>query len=147
MDFHSYFFGLDTGSRAEFAGRCGSSVGYMLQVAYRRKRIELGLADCIVAVSGGVIPILSLPLTEKAIQQHSIRSSALTMQSASARGTEESKKRLGWRVIGIPPGGCASGPAKPLRDQPYELIGAAEKCRDMALSDGWGKVELVEVLQ
>lgn len=69
MTFRSYFTGLDADARADYAKSVGSTVGYLLQVAYENKRVELGLADVMVAVANGAITLADLPLTDRAIDQ------------------------------------------------------------------------------
>lgn len=73
MNFRAYFLGLDSAARAEFANKVGSTVGYLTQVAYGNKQIELGLADVLVAVSAGSLTLDDVPLTERAKVQHATR--------------------------------------------------------------------------
>lgn len=76
MSFRTYFFALDQEQRASFAERAGSSAGYLTQVAYGNKSVELGLADVLVAVSNGALKLSDIPLTLRAMQQHGVRSAA-----------------------------------------------------------------------
>lgn len=78
MDFRTFYLGLDTHEREQFAKRCGTTRGYCNQVAYADKRIELGLADVFVAVSGGRLSLEGLPLTDRAHAQRAIRSGIQT---------------------------------------------------------------------
>ena len=66
MDFKTFYLGLPRPDREAFAAKIGSTVGYCHQLAYGKKQVELGMADVIVASSGGVIEIEALPLTERA---------------------------------------------------------------------------------
>jgi hypothetical protein len=70
MSFRDYFLGLDSDQRAAYAERSGSTVGYLLQIAYGNKQVELGLADVLVAQAGGHLDLNGLPLTERALDQH-----------------------------------------------------------------------------
>lgn len=73
MAFHDYFFSMSVAERDVFATSAGTSRGYLTQVAYENKRVELGFADVLVAVSGGRLGLDDLPLTENARQQRAIR--------------------------------------------------------------------------
>ena len=73
MSFRAYFFALDQAQRSTFADRVGSSSAYLSQVAYGNKQVDLGFADVLVAVSEGRLKLADLPLTERALQQHQIR--------------------------------------------------------------------------
>lgn len=73
MDFKTYYLGLDPKARESFAERVGTTIAYCHQLAYGTKRIELGLADAIVAASVQKITLAELPLTEKAKFQSKAR--------------------------------------------------------------------------
>lgn len=73
MSFRTYFLGLDAAGRTAYADRAGSTVGYLLQVAYENRRVELGFADVLVAASANELTLDSLPLTDRAIEQHKRR--------------------------------------------------------------------------
>lgn len=73
MSFRSYFFELEPPERAAFAERVQSTVGYMTQVAYGNKQVELGLADVMVTVAGGALAHADIPLTPRAQMQMQIR--------------------------------------------------------------------------
>lgn len=73
MDFKTFWKDLAADAREEFAASVGTTVGYCHQIAYGNKRIELGLADAMVARSGGGLSLDSLPLTDKAVFQHRSR--------------------------------------------------------------------------
>lgn len=76
MSFRRYLLGLTLDKRRDVAARVGSSLGYLQQVAYGNKQIELGLADALVAVCDGHVALDDLPLTERARLQHAVRSGA-----------------------------------------------------------------------
>jgi hypothetical protein len=73
MDFKTFFFGLSVAERDLFAGRAHTSRGLLTQVAYKNKRIELGFADVLIALSGGQVTLDELPLTDNATRQRGIR--------------------------------------------------------------------------
>lgn len=75
MRFKDYFFGLPVAERESFAQRAGTTRGYLNQVAYGNKQIELGLADVLVALADGVT-LDELPLTDNARRQRAIREEA-----------------------------------------------------------------------
>jgi hypothetical protein len=73
MDFKAFYQGLLPDRREAFAKAVGSTVGYCHQIAYGNKRIELGLADAIVAASSGALQLDDLPLTARAEHQRTVR--------------------------------------------------------------------------
>lgn len=73
MDFKTFYQGLTPDQRQTLASKVGTSVGYCHQIAYGTKRIELGLADAIVAASQGDLTLDDLPLTERAQFQRDAR--------------------------------------------------------------------------
>lgn len=73
MSFRTFFLELDEAARKRFAERAGSSAGYLALVAYGHKRVELGMADVLVALGEGKFSLGDLPLTERAKAQHAIR--------------------------------------------------------------------------
>jgi hypothetical protein len=73
MDFKRFFMALAPDERSAFAVRANTSVGYLTQVAYGNKRLELGFADVLSSLSGGLVQLNELPLTENAARQHAIR--------------------------------------------------------------------------
>lgn len=73
MDFKTYYQRLTAEAREEFAKKVGTSVGYCHQLAYGTKRVELGLADAIVATAGGEVGLDELPLTDRAKHQRIAR--------------------------------------------------------------------------
>ena len=74
MDFKTFYLGLTSEKRDEFADAASTSRGYCNQVAYAGKKIELGMADVFVAKSGGALTLDALPLTDRAMQQRAARS-------------------------------------------------------------------------
>lgn len=76
MDFRTFFRPLSSEQREAFAAAIHSTVGYCHQIAYGGKRIELGLADAIVAVApsfGGALSLTDLELTDRARLQDEVR--------------------------------------------------------------------------
>ena len=82
MDFKTYFFGLPVAEREAFAAKAHTSRGFLNQVAYRNKPIELGFADAICALSGGQVGLDDLLLTENAQRQRAIREGATEPKAA-----------------------------------------------------------------
>lgn len=76
MDFKVFFFDMPVEERDAFAAKAQTSRGMLTQVAYRNKRIELGLADVICALSAHRVTLDDLPLTQNAARQREIRQSA-----------------------------------------------------------------------
>lgn len=74
MTFRTFFLSLSRPEREAYAQQAGTTAATLIQVAYGRKRVELGFADALVAVSGGALGIADIPLTDKAAAQHAIRS-------------------------------------------------------------------------
>jgi hypothetical protein len=73
MDFKTFFFNKTVAERDEFAALAGTSRGLLTQVAYGNKRVELGFADVIVALSGGSVELDGIALTDNATRQRQIR--------------------------------------------------------------------------
>lgn len=73
MRFKSHLLGLPLNERKLLAERAGTTLGTLGQVVYAGKHIELGLADCLVALCDG-ISLDDLPLTQRARRQHLVRS-------------------------------------------------------------------------
>lgn len=73
MDFHTFYFGMAVPERELFAQRAYTSPNVLSQVAYQKKRVELGFADVLVTLSGGRLSLDSLPLTDRAARQRAIR--------------------------------------------------------------------------
>lgn len=72
MDFRTFYRQLPPDQREAFAQKVHTTVGYCHQITCG-KRIELGLADAIVTVSGGVVTLGELNLTERAKVQDLVR--------------------------------------------------------------------------
>jgi hypothetical protein len=75
--FKSFYSTLTPDQREAFAKRIGTTPGYCHQLAYG-KRLELGLADVIVAVAPefkGQIKLEDLNLTDRARTQDAVRKS------------------------------------------------------------------------
>lgn len=75
MDFRTYYRQLAPDERAAFAEKVHTTPGYCHQITCG-KRIELGLADAIVAVSCGSVSLGELPLTDRAKAQDVVRKGA-----------------------------------------------------------------------
>jgi len=73
MTFKIRYLGLPVNERESVAQQAGTTRGMLNQVAYAGKEIELGLADCLVALLDG-LTLDDLPLTERARKQRLVRS-------------------------------------------------------------------------
>lgn len=73
MNLKTFLAGLAADQRAAFAVACGTTPSMLQQIAGGHKRIELGFADALVAVSRGAIALSDLPLTDRARTQLAIR--------------------------------------------------------------------------
>ncbi len=71
--FKAHYLGLSVPSREVLAKRAGTTKGTLNQIVYGGKRVELGLADCLVALCPG-LTLSDIPLTVRAVQQHQVRS-------------------------------------------------------------------------
>lgn len=71
--FKQHYLNLTVSERDSLALQAGTTRGTLNQVVYGGKHIELGLADCLVALCPG-LTLADLPLTERARQQHAVRS-------------------------------------------------------------------------
>lgn len=90
-DFKTFYRGLRPEQREAFAERIHTTTGYCHQIAAGTKRLELGLADAIVAVVpefGGYLGLAELPLTDRARAQDSVRKSAPSAANEPWDGTE-----------------------------------------------------------
>ena len=81
--FKTHYLGLSVNERDSLAQQAGSTRGTLNQIIYGGKRIELGLADCLVALCPGLC-LDDLPLTERAQHQRLIREHKVTEQVAGA---------------------------------------------------------------
>ncbi|MCY1246085.1 hypothetical protein D9M72_592870 [compost metagenome] len=79
--FKTYFLGLPVNERESLALQAGTTRGTLNQVVYGGKLIEIGLADCLVALCDG-ISLDDLPLTDRARRQHQVRSGAIDSADA-----------------------------------------------------------------
>lgn len=70
--FKSHYLKLSVNERESLAQQAGTTRGTLNQVVYGGKQIELGLADCLVALCPDV-QLSDLPLTDRARKQRSIR--------------------------------------------------------------------------
>lgn len=85
MHFKAHYLALSTTARDDLARRAGTTRGTLNQVVYAGKEIELGLADCLVALCQGV-ELADLPLTERAKHQHAVRTEAPPAEQAEQGG-------------------------------------------------------------
>jgi len=72
MRFKHHYLTLPVNERESLAQQAGTTRGTLNQVVYAGKHIELGLADCLVALCPG-LSLDDMPLTERARQQRSVR--------------------------------------------------------------------------
>jgi hypothetical protein len=86
MDFKNYYLGLTPLARDQFAEKASTSRGYCNQIAYASKQIELGMADVFVVLSGGILTLEELPLTDRAKQQLKVRSGEFPDAFAGTEG-------------------------------------------------------------
>lgn len=82
--FKTYWQGLEAPEREAFAKNIGTTVGYCHQIAFGGKRVELGLADAMVAHSAGRLSLADLPLTDRAKFQHAARSGVAAADAKAA---------------------------------------------------------------
>lgn len=93
-DFKAFYQSLTPEGRSDFANKTGTTLGYLQQLAYGGKRIELGLADVLVAASGGLLSLDRLNLTPRAEFQRTARvrkpgrAKRIKPQAAQANQTE-----------------------------------------------------------
>lgn len=73
MKFKDHYLALSTEKRDALARQAGTTRGTLNQIVYAGKHIELGLADCLVALCPG-LSLEDMPLTERAKQQALTRS-------------------------------------------------------------------------
>ena len=83
MEFKTHYLALTVAQRDVLAERAGTTRGTLNQVVYAGKQIELGLADCLVALCPGV-SLDDMPLTERAAQQRAVRSSGAKVVTSGA---------------------------------------------------------------
>ncbi|MBT9467200.1 hypothetical protein [Hydrogenophaga sp.] len=93
MDFRTFFRHLTPDQREAFAQKVQTTVGYCHQLAYGEKRLELGLADAIVAVApafGCVITLAELELTDRAKAHNEIRRGSGVVDEVHGSGVSTS---------------------------------------------------------
>lgn len=74
MSFKTFYLSLTPAERVVFSEQAGTTTGLCHQLAYSgAKQVELGLADAMVAVSGGRLSLDDIPLTDRARFQRSVR--------------------------------------------------------------------------
>lgn len=82
MSFKNRWLSLSVAERESVAQQAMTTRGTLHQVAYTGKKIELGLADCLVALFPG-LTLDGLPLTDRARQQAVVRAGNATDVSDS----------------------------------------------------------------
>ena len=83
MSFKTYYLSLAVAERADFATQAGTTTGLCHQLAYTdSKRVELGLADAMVAVSNGRLSLDDIPLTDRAQFQREVRTTNQPKEAA-----------------------------------------------------------------
>lgn len=75
-----YMVDLDPPQRKAYAELAKSSVGFLTQLAYCKKRVGLGFADMLVALSGHRVTLDGIQLTTDGARQRLIRESAAASQ-------------------------------------------------------------------
>lgn len=76
MSFKDHWLRLPVAERESVAQRAMTTRGTLNQVAYASKRVELGLADCLMALMPG-LALADIPLTDRAKQQAIVRATSL----------------------------------------------------------------------
>ncbi|CAN7593917.1 hypothetical protein LJR039_004336 [Pseudorhodoferax sp. LjRoot39] len=76
--------GMKTEERDELAKGAGTTRGLVNQIAFGGKKVELGLADCFVALLPG-LTLDGIPLTDRARQQAKVRASAKKRRAVVAQ--------------------------------------------------------------
>ncbi|KQP02483.1 hypothetical protein [Pseudorhodoferax sp. Leaf265] len=79
--------GMKTEERDQLASSAGTTRGLLNQIAFGGKQIELGLADCFVALLPG-LTLDGIPLTERARRQAKVRASAKRRRPAVAEAEQ-----------------------------------------------------------
>lgn len=85
--FKTHYLGLSVNERESLALQAGTTRGTLNQIIYGGKRIELGLADCLVALCAGIC-LDDLPLTDRAAQQRSVREGVSPLPAGSTEKVE-----------------------------------------------------------
>ncbi|CAN7325149.1 hypothetical protein LJR084_001881 [Variovorax sp. LjRoot84] len=68
MTFKDHYLNLTVPEREALAVKAGTTRGTLNQVVYAGKQVELGLADCLVALCPG-LTLQDMPLTDRAMKQ------------------------------------------------------------------------------
>lgn len=90
MDFKAYYLKLSVNERESLAQQSGTTRGTLNQLVYAGKLIELGLADCLVALCPG-ITLDQMPLTERAQRQRAVREGRAPAETAAHTSAPEQK--------------------------------------------------------
>lgn len=69
IKFKTFFLALSADERERFARDAGTTVGYCNKLIYGGARVELGLADLLVAASHGDLVHADVPMTDRATEQ------------------------------------------------------------------------------
>jgi len=85
MGFKERWLGLPVSERESLAQQALTTRATLHQVAYVGKRVELGLADCLVALMPG-LTLDDIPLTDRAKRQALVRS--VSVNSAAVEFTK-----------------------------------------------------------
>jgi hypothetical protein len=76
VKFKTHYLSLSVLARQALAKEAGTTPGTLNQIVYAGKLIELGLADCLVALCEG-LTLDDMPLTDRAKQQRIVREKAV----------------------------------------------------------------------
>jgi hypothetical protein len=74
--FKSFYTSMPAAERDAFAVKAATTRGLCNQIAFAGKKVELGMADVFVTLSGGRISLDGIPLTDRAKAQRAIREGA-----------------------------------------------------------------------
>ncbi|WP_322470269.1 hypothetical protein SOM08_06085 [Hydrogenophaga sp. SNF1] len=83
MDFKTFYTSKPVNERESFAQQAGTTRGHCNQIAFAGRKVDLGMADVFVALSGGALTIDDIPLTDRANAQRAIREGAPHQMAAS----------------------------------------------------------------
>jgi hypothetical protein len=73
MDLKTFLEGIPSSMRSAFADKAETSWAMLTKIAYGHKKVSLGFADVIVAISSGKVTLDELPLAEDAKRYRAIR--------------------------------------------------------------------------
>lgn len=102
MQFRKHYLDLTVAQRNELAASALTTRGTLNQIVYGDKRIELGLADCLVALCPGVT-LDDLPLTQRATAQRRTRERAVEIDANPATAALKSAVAQEQLAAGIAP--------------------------------------------